>query len=254
LIALTKTGAGTQVLSGANTYTGSTTVSQGTLSLAEPYLSDSSTLTIAAGATLNLTHTSSDRVGTLIIAGITQPNGLYGAMGSANPNDTETAAITGTGTIRVGTATTPFDQWALDNGLTGNDALPTADPDHDGIPNLDEFAFGGNPSSGTSFPDRFAKTVDTNNDGVTEFTLTIQVRTGASFTASGSALAASLDGITCRVQGSNGLGTFDAPVSEVDPHFGTGTPRAGYQFKTFRLNPSADTGSRGFLRVTATAP
>jgi hypothetical protein len=41
----------------------------------------------------------------------------------------------------------PFNQWATDNGLTGDDALPGSDPDKDGFTNTQEFAFGGNPTS-----------------------------------------------------------------------------------------------------------
>ena len=46
-------------------------------------------------------------------------------------------------TLRVGT--NPYDQWAMDAGLTGEDLLPTADPDEDGVVNLLEFALGGDP-------------------------------------------------------------------------------------------------------------
>ncbi|OYV04545.1 MAG: hypothetical protein CFE26_16305, partial [Verrucomicrobiales bacterium VVV1] len=58
--AFTKVGAGTLTLSAANTYTGATTVSAGTLSLDygssdTTKLADAATLTLGAGATLNLT-------------------------------------------------------------------------------------------------------------------------------------------------------------------------------------------------------
>ncbi|MCW1921385.1 YHYH protein [Luteolibacter arcticus] len=39
-----------------------------------------------------------------------------------------------------------FDHWAEDFDLTGDDALPGADPDHDGIPNALEFSFGSSPA------------------------------------------------------------------------------------------------------------
>ena len=193
-------------------------------------------------------------MGSLIVAGVTKPDGLYGAIGSTDPSDIELAAITGPGKVRVGAALSAFDQWALDNGLTGPDALPSADPDHDGDSNLDEFALSGNPASGSDSPGRFAKTADTNGDGVSELTLTIQVRSGASFTANNNDLIATVDGITCRIEGSLNLATFDSPVSEVTPHPGTGAPRAGYQFKTFRLDASNGAAGRGFLRVHVTAP
>lgn len=40
----------------------------------------------------------------------------------------------------------PFADWVATKGLTGNDALPGSDPDHDGISNLLEFVFGSEPN------------------------------------------------------------------------------------------------------------
>ncbi len=40
---------------------------------------------------------------------------------------------------------TGFDQWTAGNSLTGDDALPGADPDEDGMDNLLEYALGGDP-------------------------------------------------------------------------------------------------------------
>jgi autotransporter-associated beta strand protein len=39
----------------------------------------------------------------------------------------------------------PFESWAKQNSLTGDDALPAADPDNDGMVNSLEFVLGGNP-------------------------------------------------------------------------------------------------------------
>jgi hypothetical protein len=44
---------------------------------------------------------------------------------------------------------TSFDNWASQNGLSGADALPTADPDKDGYTNRQEYAFGADPKAGT---------------------------------------------------------------------------------------------------------
>ncbi len=48
------------------------------------------------------------------------------------------ALVSGTGS--------PFTSWATTNGLTGGDALPTADPDNDGLDNAVEFVIGGQPN------------------------------------------------------------------------------------------------------------
>jgi uncharacterized repeat protein (TIGR01451 family) len=47
---------------------------------------------------------------------------------------------------------TNFASWAADKGLSGAESGPTEDYDHDGIPNLLEYAFGTNPTAGTSGP------------------------------------------------------------------------------------------------------
>ena len=76
-----KEGSGTQALTGPNTYTGTTTVNGGTLSLgngtSSTNLSDGATVSIAFGTTVNLNFTGTDTVGKLIIDGVTMPAGVY---------------------------------------------------------------------------------------------------------------------------------------------------------------------------------
>lgn len=133
-----KTGGGKLTLAGINTYTGNTTVSAGTLEVTnDDVFGDASTVTIASGATLNLTHSGIDRVAVLVVNGVTQPDGVY---------------TFGTGQLEVeGSAYTTWassfglqDPWlGLDPTLNGT---PGADPDNDGIANELEFALGGNPT------------------------------------------------------------------------------------------------------------
>jgi fibronectin-binding autotransporter adhesin len=60
---LTKSGAGTAVLSAANTYSGNTTVSAGVLTLGtSASLSNSQAITVASGATLNLFGTNNNQI------------------------------------------------------------------------------------------------------------------------------------------------------------------------------------------------
>jgi uncharacterized delta-60 repeat protein len=45
-----------------------------------------------------------------------------------------------------------FSQWAAESGLSGPDAEPTADPDHDGVVNQAEFIYGTSPTNATARP------------------------------------------------------------------------------------------------------
>ena len=80
---LTKTGAGELVLSGANTYTGTTTITSGTLSLgASGVLADTAALNISSSGTLNLNGLYSEKVGNLTAAGGATID--FGTPGTAN--------------------------------------------------------------------------------------------------------------------------------------------------------------------------
>ena len=137
-LALVKTGTGTLTLSTAPTYTGNTTIAQGKLVVAAAYLADSSTVTVNSGAVLELNTAASDIVGSLVLGGTNVGPGTYNAS-----HPTYGAYFAGSGSIVVGGA---FESWAASKGLTGDDALPDADPDKDGIANLLEFVLGGEPN------------------------------------------------------------------------------------------------------------
>jgi autotransporter-associated beta strand protein len=105
---LIKTGAGRLILSAANTYNGDTTVNAGTLQINSPNTgNDGSTISIAAGATLNLNFTGSETVARLFVGGTQLSPGVYGPGNIVNPR------ITGTGTLTV---TLPLPWVAADLG------------------------------------------------------------------------------------------------------------------------------------------
>jgi autotransporter-associated beta strand protein len=136
-LALTKTGAGTLTLTASQAYTGTTTVAQGKLALATASLADTAAVVVLGGAVLELNTGTSDVVGSLVLGNTTVPTGTYDAS-----HPIYGAYFAGTGSIVVGGA---YESWAASKGLTGNDALPEADPDKDGVLNLAEFYFDGNP-------------------------------------------------------------------------------------------------------------
>jgi fibronectin-binding autotransporter adhesin len=195
---LAKTGVGVLTLSGTNTYAGATTISGGTLALgASGVLPDASAVSIGAGTLDAATFT--ETAGTLDpTAAATINLGSGGALAFANSSAVDwtggTLNITGTFTptsIRFGTTSggltagqlalisvngsgagtyeldssgylvsggSPYDTWATANGATGG---TEADPDGDGLSNLQEFAFGTNPTASSGAIDYTGTTLTT---------------------------------------------------------------------------------------------
>jgi len=91
---LTKAGSGTLTLSGANTYTGNTTVSGGTLEIAQATLATNSTVNVASGAMLKLDFAVTNAVTDLTLGGVPQPAGVYNAISSSG-------YISGIGSLQV---------------------------------------------------------------------------------------------------------------------------------------------------------
>ena len=146
---LTKLGAGTLTLTALNTYTGNTTVEDGTLSVAQSNFADTSTITIgsvaASPAVLDLPNAGTDIVTALIIDGV--PKAGNGAVYDSTNSG---GAITGVGQIQVGVASAdPFADWMSTNYWSiSSPRQPGGDPDNDGIENLLEYVLkNGDPSA-----------------------------------------------------------------------------------------------------------
>jgi len=160
---LTKTGPGTQVLSGVNDYTGATNVNQGTLALVGG--SHASDITVASGASLGFTlgsPTTSTKSVTLA-AGHTVK--ITGTVDNVSNYQLMTATLGFTGTpaldapitdyalqlqnsntelwlVYTGGGGSAYTTWASTNApTTGND--PSDDEDGDGVSNGLEFVLGG---------------------------------------------------------------------------------------------------------------
>ncbi len=140
-------GAGTTILSGANTYTGETSVTGGVLTIPTAFLSDTAAVRIGVSGTLNLTSGATDVVDSFYINGVEQVAGTWGSLTSSAAH--KTARITGTGILSVShgaVIASAYDNWALAKGLTpGVNDGPNQDPNNNGIPNALEFLLGGNP-------------------------------------------------------------------------------------------------------------
>jgi fibronectin-binding autotransporter adhesin len=97
---------GTTILSAINTYTGNTSIDDGTLSITNPYLADTSDVSILSSghtAVFDLNFAGSDTINRLFIDGLAQAVGTYGstASGATFPNDT---LFTGLGKLSVTSA------------------------------------------------------------------------------------------------------------------------------------------------------
>ena len=99
VVNLTKAGNGRWILSGTNKYSGSTSVTGGILSMANPSLADGADVSIATGATLDLNFSGTDTIGKLILQGAEQAQGTWGSPTSNAHYKTE--SITGTGVLNV---------------------------------------------------------------------------------------------------------------------------------------------------------
>ncbi|MBK1827627.1 hypothetical protein JIN81_11400 [Haloferula rosea] len=151
---LVKGGAFIQTFTGTVNYTGDTTVNDGTLEFgAGTDLDDSSTVNInGATAFLKLDDAANDTVDSLFFDGVQQAAGTWGSTSSAATNQDDTR-FSGTGvlTVTTGPSATDYDTWL--GGFTfapGDDTTGTGDPDGDGLTNDEEYAFGLNPTLGSS--------------------------------------------------------------------------------------------------------
>jgi autotransporter-associated beta strand protein len=252
---LTKAGPGTLALQAVNTYTGTTRVNAGTLRLTTASLADSAAVEIASGGVLDLAHFESDAIASLVLGGVTQEAGIYGAMESGAEH--ETPRIAGPGFLVVGAD--PYLGWiSLYPSLAGADAEKTADPDRDGRSNLEEFALAGDPTSGAA-DGKVRSRVETVG-AEQALVITLPVRDGAVFTGGSPAEATvATDGLRYQIAGSNDLSLFDQTVSEVLPALSAGLPvlGQGWSYRSFRLDGAvggaSPRGPRGFLKAEVSA-
>ncbi|MES2920800.1 MAG: LamG-like jellyroll fold domain-containing protein [Verrucomicrobiota bacterium] len=260
---LSKSGVGKLTVVAASNYRGDTNVQEGTLTLTTDTLNDNSTVRLGAGSTLDLqTGGSSDTVRKFFIGGVQQAAGVWGAEGTDVEH--ETTSIIGDGFLVVTESggTSPFQSWISSPsfGLAVADQDLGDDPDNDGTSNLLEFAFKGNPASGTTRGLRSHLLQDTNASGTKELTLVAAIRRGGAFSAGpNGTLVGTVDGVTYTVSGSQDLIAFDKQVSVVGPPSdtapaGTGMPSlAGedWQYWVFKLDASEGLSGKGFLRIKA---
>ncbi|MEK7951964.1 beta strand repeat-containing protein [Luteolibacter soli] len=252
---LTKVGSGTLTLTNT-TPTGNVTVTTGTLSLPSATLADNAIVSVSAtnGSFINLNYVGTDSIDDLVIDGVMQADGEWGAIGSGAAHETD--RITGTGRLLV-LPEDPFINWISGFAAVGTLNAKTDDPDHDGLTNLDEFALDGNPAVGGATGKVRSRVEAVGADQA--LVITLPVRTGAVFAGTPSK-AATIDDTIYTIEGSNNLGLYDQGVTEITAS-SVGMPAltTGWTYRTFRLDGAVGgatpRGPKGFLRITiADAP
>ncbi len=175
----------------------------------------------------------------------------------------DTSAFATTGVVSI-VSGDPFGAWAAGYGLTGGDALKSADPDNDGVINLLEFATNSSPVSGGSGPRVYARLHNLSGDDV--LTYTIATRKTASFAANGSTQEATKDLVKYTVEASDALGTWNSVVvTEVTGVDATAVQAAitpalpaldtDWEWHTFRTDDGTSTDTSDFIRLkVAEAP
>ena len=261
-----KEGAGIWSLTSAsNIYTGTTTVAGGTLTMSNATLSDTAAVSVAATATLNLTHNGTDTVDRFFINGVEQVAGIWGSMTSSAAHKTE--RITGTGLIKATNGATPpagFSSWATQLGLTTENGAGD-NPDKDGFDNGIEYILGGHPKDGSNNPKVYTMIADSNDAGTAnELVMTIAVPQGTPpftpGTVGAPSATATFENFGITVRGSTDLASFPVIVTPVTAIVPAGAPNPlvqggiTYEYRTFSLEGSNGLAGKGFLQVTVTNP
>ena len=180
-------------------------------------------------------------------------------VADVNATNTQSTATLDSFTVVVmGSASPDADNDGLDDGwevARFGDASSqdgAGDPDNDGVPNLAEFAFNGDPNNPADRGTISHALADTDSNSQDELTLTIAVRAGATFAAGANGTqTATVGTLTYTVEGSLDLAAFASSVSWVGSA-ASGDP--DWELHTFRLDASQGLPGKGFLRVKVSTP
>jgi hypothetical protein len=155
--------------------------------------------------------------------------------------------------VIVTPAATPFESWMANNyaGINAPNNVPSADADSDGMSNLGEFAFGGDPNDATN--DGITRSGVDSFSGIDHLAITLACRTGATFAGAGP-MTSTIDGISYSIRASGDLTNFATALEEVTPAVTAGLPTlpTGYAYKTFRMTAARSSATKAFIQAVAT--
>ena len=159
------------------------------------------------------------------------------------------------GNVIMTVSADPYLPWIATYFPTPNDpkAAKDADPDGDGLNNLEEFAFDSNPTSSAASGTVRSRVTTIGSDQVLVITLPVRGTSSSPAFTGDTAKSATGDNVKYTVSGSLDLATWDQVVTEVTPAESDmpATLDAGWSYRTFRLAaPVTGTAPTGFLRVT----
>jgi hypothetical protein len=154
---------------------------------------------------------------------------------------------------------TQYDVWIQSFASLTNppDRLKTADPDKDGLTNLEEFALAGDPTKANGADKVFVKVAPV--AGVPAYTVTLPVRYGGGILGVSPPRLVDPEGVySCYVEASDNLTTYNlSPIQVIGADAAaiqSGLPPAGdgWTYLTFRTSSPFATDRREFIRLRIT--
>ncbi len=194
-----------------------------------------------------------DGVVAVVIGGDVVDTGVAGSH-IVTYDASDTAGNAAAQVTRTVTVRSAYQTWAQGQGLSeGVDDDLLDDPDDDDCANLMEFALDGDPRSGNSSGK--LRLVLADFGGSAHLSLTLPVRSGASFSAA-AAPVADIHGIRYRIVGGGAPGASDVALVESASVLSAGMPplSTGWEYRTFRTAPAATNLARCFIEIEVSEP
>ena len=153
--------------------------------------------------------------------------------------------------VLAGVATNPgamtYDEYVFIYSLSGEEAAPLADPDGDGMSNLEEWAMGG--SDPTKSTDGFPPHTQIKTVGDDQyFEISWLHRTGGTWTGTDYQVG----NLTYSPEGASDLSSWNAPLNAASPAWDLPAAPDGFEWASTLLADPAAFTKKGFLRIKLT--